>query len=283
MSQNGPTLAGLGAIMLWGLLALLTARTADVPPFLLTALTFSIGGGAGIAIVAARGGLRLIVQPPAAWALGVGGLFLYHAVYFAALKMAPPEDASLIAYLWPLLIVLFSALLPGETLRANHVIGALTGFSGVAVLAFGKSALAFDAKHLAGYGLALACAFIWSGYSVLSRRLADVPSEAVAGFCLAVAALAAACHAAFESPGLPRDASVWIAIIALGLGPVGAAFFLWDHGMKRGDIRFLGAASYGAPVISTIALVVTGVAAPGWSLGLACALIVCGAAVASKT
>jgi drug/metabolite transporter (DMT)-like permease len=276
-----PTLCGLLAILLWGLLALLTAATEGVPPFLLTALTFAIGGGLGLALLIARGQVRLLArQPLAAWALGVGGLFGYHAVYFAALKAAPPAEASLIAYLWPLLIVLFSGLLPGENLMPRHILGAVLGFAGVIVLALGKGGIAGSSAYLAGYALALTCAFLWSGYSVLSRRMTDVPTEAVVGFCLATACLAMIAHLALEPAGLPQSSATWLAIALLGLGPVGAAFFLWDIGMKRGDIRFLGVASYAAPVISTLALIAAGRAEAGWPLILACALIVGGAVIA---
>jgi drug/metabolite transporter (DMT)-like permease len=283
LTLSPTTLAGLGAILLWGLLALLTDLTAGVPPFLLTALTFAIGGGVGLVIVAMQGRLSLLKQPPAAWALGVGGLFGYHAVYFAALKAAPAAEASLIAYLWPLLIVLFSGLLPGERLTLRHVTGAVLGFAGVIVLALSKGGIgAGSTLPLFGYLLALTCAFIWSIYSVLSRRMADVPTEAVVGFCLVTAVLAALAHIVLEPSGLPASISTWAAILALGIGPVGAAFFLWDIGMKRGDIRFLGVASYAAPVISTIALIVAGRASATLALALACAFIVAGALIARQ-
>lgn len=281
MSLSLPTLAGLGAILLWGLLALLTASTAGVPPFLLTALTFAIGGGLGLLVLVLRGELGRLRQPAGAWALGVGGLFGYHAVYFAALKSAPPAEASLIAYLWPLLIVLFSGLLPGEKLGLRPVFGAAAGFAGVVLLALAKGGIGAGASiPWFGYGLALACAFLWAGYSVLSRRFADVPTEAVVGNCLVTALLATLAHLALEPAGLPQGAGTWLAILALGLGPVGAAFFLWDIGMKKGDIRFLGTASYAAPVISTLALVAAGRAEAGWPLALACLLIVGGAVIA---
>lgn len=276
-----PTFAGLGAILLWGLLALLTASTAGVPPFLLTALTFAIGGGLGLLVLILRGQLGRLRQPAGAWALGVGGLFGYHAVYFAALKSAPPAEASLIAYLWPLLIVLFSGLLPGERLGLRPVLGAMAGFAGVLLLALAKGGIGGGtAIPWLGYGLALTCAFLWAGYSVLSRRFAEVPTEAVVGNCLVTALLAALAHLALEPAGLPQGAGTWLAILALGLGPVGAAFFLWDIGMKKGDIRFLGTASYAAPVISTLALVAAGRAEAGWPLALACLLIVGGAVIA---
>ncbi len=274
------TLLGLVAILLWGLLALFTTATAGIPPFQVTAITFAIGGGIGLAIVAWQGKLALLRQPPAAMALGIGGLFGYHALYFAALKLAPPAEASLVAYLWPLLIVIFSGLLPGEHLSPRHVLGALIGFAGVGVLAAGRGVAGFEASHLPGYLLAAGCAVVWAAYSVLSRRMASVPTEAVAGSCLITALLAGLCHLAFETTASP-DASGWLALIGLGLGPVGLAFFVWDIGMKRGDIRLLGVASYAAPVISTLALVLTGAAAASWALALACLLIVAGAVTAS--
>jgi drug/metabolite transporter (DMT)-like permease len=281
------TLVGGVAILLWSALALLTAASGTAPPFELAALTFAIGGGVGLGYAAARGRLAALIQPWPVWLVGVGGLFGYHALYFAALRRAPPAEASLIAYLWPLLIVLFSAALPGERLRARHVLGAALGMAGAVALFAGKADGALFAQvagpELAGDALALGCAFVWSGYSLLSRRLKSAPTEAVAGFCLATAALAAFCHYAFETTVVPATPGEWLAILGLGLGPVGLAFYVWDYGVKNGDIRLLGVAAYAAPVLSTLILAATGYAPATPTLGLACALIVGGAAVASFT
>jgi drug/metabolite transporter (DMT)-like permease len=284
MTQRSATLIGSGAILLWSLLALFTAASGAVPPFQLAAMTFLVGGLVGAASWVARPeGLKALRQKPVVWALGVGGLFGYHALYFAALRLAPPAEAGLINYLWPLLIVLFSSLLPGERLRRAHVAGALLGFAGVVALIAGRGALDARAEHWPGYLCAFTAAFVWSGYSVLSRRFGEVPTDAVAGFCLATAASSLACHLLFETTVWPATAVQWLAILALGIGPVGAAFYLWDVGMKRGDIRLLGVASYAAPVLSTLILVLSGYAEPSLALALACGLIVTGALVATLT
>ena len=282
--SGAATLTGMLAILLWAGLALLTAASGEAPPFELAALTFSMGGALGLGFAAARGRLAALAQPWPVWLVGVGGLFGYHALYFAALRRAPPAQASLIAYLWPLLIVLFSALPPGERLTARHIAGALMGFAGAVVLFAGRGALELSGESaaLSGYTLALGCAFVWSGYSVLSRRLKAAPTEAVAGFCLATAALAALCHLAFETTIVPANPGQWAAIVGLGLGPVGLAFYVWDYGVKHGDIRLLGVAAYGAPVLSTLILVAAGVAAPSGSLALACGLIFASALVAAR-
>lgn len=280
-----PTLIGGGAVLLWSILALLTTASGKMPPFELAALTFAVGGALGLVYAAARGKLGALAQPWPVWLVGVGGLFGYHALYFAALRLAPPAEASLIAYLWPLLIVLMSAALPGESLSRRHVVGALIGFAGAVALFWGKRgagapALTHDA--IVGYALALGCAFVWSSYSVLSRLLKQAPTEAVAGFCLVTAALAAICHLLFETTVYPANLTETAAIVGLGLGPVGLAFYVWDYGVKNGDIRLLGVAAYAAPVLSTLILVAAGFAPATASLGLACALIVGGAVVASR-
>jgi drug/metabolite transporter (DMT)-like permease len=281
--HNRATLLGLLAIGLWAVLALLTTGTGTVPPFQLSAMTFAVATIVGAGVIMVSGcGFAVLRQPPVAWAIGLYGLFGYHALYFAALKWAPPAQAGLIAYLWPLLIVLMTALLPGEKLAWRHIVAALLGFVGVLVLGLGKGGMGFAAESLPGYVAALGCAFVWSSYSVLSRTQSAVPTQAVTGFCCVTALLSALCHLAFESTVWPQDPTQWLSIIGLGLGPVGAAFFLWDHGVKQGDIRLLGTASYAAPVLSTILLVVAGLAAAHWTLALACLLIVGGALVARQ-
>jgi drug/metabolite transporter (DMT)-like permease len=275
------TLIGFGAIALWSALALMTAASGTSPPFELAALTFLVGGAVGVVYAAARGRLAALAQPWPVWLVGVGGLFGYHALYFAALRAAPPAQASLVAYLWPLLIVLMSALLPGERLRLKHVAGAAVGFCGAALLLSGKFGEPRPGAAL-GLALALGCALVWSSYSVASRFLKSAPTEAVAAFCLATSALAALCHFAFETTVWPAKASEVAAIVGLGLGPVGLAFYLWDYGVKRGDIRMLGVAAYAAPVLSTLLLTLAGFAPATASLGLACAAIVGGAWIAAR-
>jgi drug/metabolite transporter (DMT)-like permease len=268
---------------MWALLALLTDSTGDIPAFQLTAMTFAIAALCGIASWAFRpGAWRALFVPPLAWAVGVGGLFGYHFVYFTALENAPAVDASLIAYLWPLFIVLGSALMPGERLRWHHVAGAVLGLAGAAMIVTKGGSVAFEARYGFGYAMAFGCALLWSTYSLLSRRLSKVPTDAVTGFCVVTALLALLCHFAFEQTVWPADTGQWLAVALLGLLPVGAAFFAWDYGVKRGNIQILGAASYASPLLSTFVLVASGKAPLTVSLIVACILITSGATLAAK-
>jgi drug/metabolite transporter (DMT)-like permease len=275
--------AGCGAIALWGALATLTVLAGPVPPFQMVAMTFTLGAAIGI-LRARRRGLSwsdLLNWPPRVWLLGVGGLFGYHALYFAALQLAPPAEANLVNYLWPLLIVLLSAPLAGEKLGWPHLAGALLGFAGVALLAVSRG-VSFSGAYALGYALALGCAFAWSLYSVLSRRFGETPTDAIAAFCAAAAVLSLVCHLLFEHTAWPATPTAWLAVLALGLGPTGGAFYLWDHAVKRGDIRALGALSYAAPILSTALLIVCGLATPTSALLLAALLVTAGAVLASR-
>ncbi len=285
--RRSATLIGALAVLLWATLALLTTAAAPVPPFQLVAFTFAIAFLLALGkwtVARAAGGssvLSHLRQPVVVWLIGVGGLFGYHVFYFTALANAPAVDASLIAYLWPLFTVLFSALLPGERLRWWHVAGSVAGLAGAALLVTRNGGLVVDPRYVVGYFAAFACALTWPAYSLLSRRLGGVPSDAVGGFCGATAVLGLACHLLFEETRWP-DAAGWLAILALGLGPVGAAFFVWDHGVKRGDIRALGAFAYAGPLLSTLLLILSGRAEPGWTIAAACLLIVGGAVLAAR-
>jgi drug/metabolite transporter (DMT)-like permease len=276
------TLIGLTAILMWSTLATLTSYCRAVPPFQLTAMAFTIATMIGLAWMRFQGhsmaNLRRL--PLNAWLLGVSGLFGFHFFYFMALRHAPVVHASLISYLWPLLIVLMSALLPGEHLRWYHLVGTLAGLLGASLIVTGGSSFALDSAHYIGYGFALLSAFTWSAYSVLSRLFQAVPSYAISGFCAVTALLALICHLFFETTVVPSGFG-WLAVLCLGLGPVGGAFFTWDVGVKTGNIKVLGALSYAAPLLSTFLLLALGMAEPSWALGAACLLIVGGSLLAS--
>lgn len=281
MSALSPaTLIGLGAIGFWSTLAVFTAMTGMVPPFLTVALTFAIGGAVILATAALRGTLYKARPTFASLLLGIYGPFGDTALYFAALKLSPPAEANLIHYLWPLLIVLFAALLPGGRLSLRHLAGAALGMVAVLLLIGGKLGQGATGGAWLGYALAACGAFVWASYSVLSRLVAAVPPESIGVTTLVCAVLALGCHIAFETTLMPQGVVQWAGIFGLGIGSMGLAFFCWDIGMKRGDVAFLGVASYAAPVLSTAILVAAGYAEASWGLAGACVLIVIGAIIA---
>ncbi|MDD7909469.1 EamA family transporter [Pseudovibrio exalbescens] len=283
ITRNQATAIGFTAVIMWSFLGPFGALSGEVPPFLLNALCFTVSASLAFARLAINPSrLILLRQPLHVWVMGTMGLFGYHALYFIGIRNAPPVEANLINYLWPVLIVLFSALLPGERLRVHHVIGAGLGLAGAGLLIARGGAFDLSSDSTVGYAAALAAALAWSSYSVLSRRMGNVPTEAVAGFCLMTAILSYLCHFLFEQTVMPQGPTQWFAVVGMGLMPLGLSFFTWDIGMKRGDIQVLGASAYAAPLFSTLLLVLFGFGAFTWPVAAACALIVAGALFAAK-
>ena len=273
-----PALLALGAIALWGTLAALGVALAHVPPFLLTGLALCVGGL--LALPLSRFEVSCWRVPLPTLALGVGGLFGFHFLLFMALRLAPPVQANLINYLWPLFMVLLSPwLLPGIRLQAVHIAAALLGFAGAALVILGDPAGAGQQAGgwSWGYLLALLSALVWASYSLLTRRVPHFPTAAIGGFALLSGLLSLLCHAWLE-PAVALTGRDMLLIGALGLGPMGAAFFLWDMALKRGDTRQIGILSYLTPLASTGMLVLVGDRAFTWNIGLA-ALMIVGAAL----
>jgi drug/metabolite transporter (DMT)-like permease len=290
-------LLALGALALWASLATLGVTLAALPPFLLTGLALMIGS------LPAWPRWRQWKVPPATFALGVVGLFGYHALLFIALRLAPAVEANLLNYLWPLLIVVMAPVyLPGVSLRSGHLLAAAAGFAGAALAILGSAPQAatsadliihatgsvvtasterhaeLTSQTLLGYAAAAAAGLTWASYSLLTRRVAAFPTAAVGGFALVSGLLSLLCHLFFEHPVAIGAPEAWL-LAAIGLGPMGAAFYLWDRAIKLGDARVIGLLSYLTPLGSTALLLLTTGRSLNWRLGLATALIVGSAAL----
>ena len=276
-----PTLLGFGAILLWAALALLTSLTTRLPLFEWLALTFGLATLFSLPMLLRAGAVAsLRAVPVGGWALGIMGLFGYHALYMLALKNAPTAQAGLIAYLWPLLIVLFSMAGQPAGRWVLPILGGGLGLVGAALLVVDPSEGGFQPTYALGYGFALACALMWSSYSVLNRRFSAVPTVAVVVYC-AVAALGGLALSLALEDWVRPTALEWAGLVGLALGPMGLAFFVWDYGTKHGNVTLLGALSYFAPLLSTLLLVAAGQAQVSWVLALATVLIVGGAGLAA--
>ena len=284
----------LSAIALWACLSALGVSLNHVPPFLLTGIALMVGSTLAWPYV-----LRDRKQwqvAPRTLGLGVFTLFGFHFLLFIALRIAPAVEVNLVNYLWPLFIVVLAPLyLADVSLRRVHVVAALVGFAGAAIAILGgqSGAGTIPAARSAvvagnavwGYVLALCSALMWANYSLQTKRMATngtgFPTAAIGLFGLVSGALSLVCHWLLE-PSAALTARDWLLLVAMGLGPLGAAFFLWDKALKLGDARHIGLLSYITPLASTVLLIVVTGRALTWSIALAAAMIIGAAVVGTR-
>lgn len=277
-----PTLNALAAIALWATLASLGTSLSHLPPFLLTGLALMIGSVMSWPLVLRN--RRAWAVPARTLALGVYGLFGFHFLLFIALRHAPPVEANLVNYLWPLfMVVLAPVLLPGVSLRPLHVVAALLGFAGAAIAILGaRSGVSANiGGSYWGFLPALGSAFIWASYSLWTQRVPAFPTTAIGLFGLVSGALSLACHALLE-PSVALSSRDWLLVTLCGLGPLGAAFFFWDMALKRGDARQIGILSYITPLASTALLLIVTQRPLSWTIALAAVLIISAAVMGTR-
>ena len=263
---------GVVAIALWSTLALLTVSTRALPVYQTLAISFLVAGLFGVLYALRSGGVAALRHPLAATALATFALFAYHALYFMAFRRAPAVEVNLINYLWPVLIVLFAALLTRHRPTPQAWIATLLGLAAVFLVISRGQGIRIAPEYAAGFALALGAAVLWALYSVLNRRFGEVPSTALALPCLFSGLAYAGVHAASESWVAPT-ATQWAILLVIGIGPTGIAFFLWDYATKHAPIVQLGNLSVATPVLSTLWLVLAGHAAPHWTQALALSLL----------
>jgi len=264
-------------IALWSFLAFLGARVNHLPPLFVVGVALTTSG------IVSMFNIRSWRVPLKTLLIGIGGIFGYHFLYFAAFKYAPPIETNLINYLWPLLIVLLSPLyLPAYKLRLHHLIGAFLGLVGAALI-ITAGHLHINLIHFRGYILAASAAFIWASYSLLTKRVPKFSTGAVGAFCLASGLLSFLVYSLTAESFIPINLtnSDWVSLLLLGLGPMGAAFFTWDAAMKRGDPRIIGSLTYLTPLTSTLVLIFIGGQQMTWITLIAMVLIISGAVIGS--
>jgi len=271
-------LAALGAVILWASLATLGAALNHISPLLITGLSLIIGSF--IALPLSRFKLKTMLVRPRIILLGIYGLFGYHAVLFAGLQQAPPVQANLVNYLWPLLIVVLAPLFFKELkLQFRHIAAAVVGFIGAALAILSGQQL--TGGFSLGYLWAGLAAILWSTYSLGTKKIGNFPTPAIGLLALIAGALSLLAHLIWGSPA-EISGYDWLWLLLLGLGPLGGSFFLWDYALKNGDPQRVGLIAFLTPLLSSVMLLVATGQPLSPLLALSAALILGAAAFGSR-
>lgn len=256
--RSRATLIGYISLLMWASSGVLTSSVTKIPTFEVLSVAFAISFGITAATLTVKKQWHKVKQPWPLWVAGVIGIFGNDALYVAAFKYAPPAQADLISYLYPLFIIFLASFLPGEKLLPKYIIAALLGLLGTYLLITkGHGLSSFHVKYSLGYVFAILNAIAWSVYCIVARYFKNTPSEMVGVYCGCGLLLSLLFHFGFEHTVIPNTTEL-LTLIAMGLTTQGSAYFLWDYGIKKGNFKFLSIIAYGNPIIAVFLLVITG-------------------------
>lgn len=276
------TLIGFAAPLLWSTFPLLIKLIGTVPTFQMLSVSFSASFIAALCAVFMRGGnlISAIKQPIKYLPLCVSGIFLFNAIFSYNLRNAPPADVFLITVSWPILAIIYSGLILKKRIQTNHIAGCLLAFSGIIFIATQKGEITLDDNYMSYYILAFISANIWALYTVLSVKFTKMPVNVLLPAIGCSAILAMLLHFSTEE-STPMTISQIIYSIVIGVGPMGAAYYLWNYGSKFGDVRVLSAISFIGHLIAVFLLIIFGYTIFTWTISVAFCLIIGGAFVTS--
>lgn len=272
-----PTGIGYIALLFWVLAAPFAAHVRALPLFEALTITFCVSFTLSAIKFTVCGHWYRLKQPLIVILLGFIGVYGNQVFFVASFKYAPAAHADLINYLWPILVLIFTGLLPNERFDFRQVIAACCGFMGVYVLLF-KGASGFDSHYLLGYFFAFAGAVVWAVYSLSARFFAELPVEIVGLYCGLAMLFSFIIHISNEPTVMPQ-ASQWATLILMGITTQGLAYFFWDFAVKKGDFKRLSLLSYANPILSIFFLILLGTAKPTVELAIACLLVSAGGAI----
>ena len=258
-NARSATLIGGSAVLVWSTAASFAVLGSALPPLPFLAGAFGVAFVAFFVARLVRGQspLGMLAVPLPVLCLMVFGFLGHNGLYVTALHYAPAAQVNLISYLWPLLMVVLLGVTGIARPTRLQLLGSVLGFAGLVWFVSPGTA----GGSLTGYLLAFLAAVCFATYSALRGRVAGGPPDA-AGAASGVAALIAlGLHVTVGSPAaIQVEPMAILAMVLIGAGPMGLANVLWDHGVRFGDGRVLSALAYLTPVLSTLLLVVFGLA-----------------------
>lgn len=268
------TLVGLGAVAIWCVTTLLVAYVTALPPLEFVGLIFFLGYVSLTALQLLNGEdiKSYWRQPLKHYLFWLGTAGVYTVILFVSYSLVPFFEANILNHTWPVLLIVFTAMLHNERVTAIQIFGGVVSFAGVIAIFMPAGDVPLFGDFHFGHALAIGSASLWSAYSAFAKKV-NYPIGFLAPVFLVFSLICFALHAAFEPTVWPGNFE-WIIIVILGLGRV--SYMMWDYGMKHGDVVFLASICYFLPLATSLLLVAFGFGPASPMIGIGAALIAVG-------
>ena len=248
------TFVGFLALLIWSTGALAAIKICQLPSLEVLTFTFFITFiTTCLKLTITKRWSDVYSQPWYIWVAGVLGVCMQQLAYISAFKNAPAIQADIIILLWPVLVIFFSGFLISEKLKPQHLFSGALGLLSVFFLNYTDEGFILFSSWYSGYSYALICAVLWSLYTIFTRRFPKVPKEMIGMYYGVGSIFVLTGHLACEDFVMP-DVSQGLILAYLGIFVAGGAYFCWDYGIKKGNLKLLATLSYGNSIVSLFLL-----------------------------
>lgn len=221
-------------IILWGAMPALTKDLLNALPNFETLALSSSFAFLFLLAVNLRGGLKNLSAEEiftASW-LGFLGLFLYSAFFYYGLARMTSQEACILNYLWPLMIVLFSCPVLGEKLTRRKLLAVVMSFVGIVLVMFGGVEENFSSEKIFGALSCVVAAACYGLFSVLNKKIRLNQKLAMMIIWATTAACAFIAGYFFETWIFPGARQI-VGLLWLGVMINAVAYLTWALSLEK--------------------------------------------------
>lgn len=157
--------------------------------------------------------------------LGFIGLFLYSGLYYYGLTQLSSQEACIVNYLWPMMLVLFSTIILKEKLTVVKAVAMISSFIGVVILSVGSGSSG-NGNMMLGIGSCVVAAACYGLFSVLNKKANYDQNIAMMVMWLVVAVCSAVFGLAIED-WKPVVGMQWLGMLWMGVVVNAIAYLIW--------------------------------------------------------
>lgn len=162
--------------------------------------------------------------------LGFLGLFMYSALYYYGLAQLTSQEACILNYLWPIMLVIFSSIILKEKITVTKGLAMFCSFLGIIILSTGSGSLA-SGNMAAGMISCIVAAACYGLFSVLNKK-ADYNQNIAMMVIWFVVTICSTILGLMTEEWKPIEGTQWLGMLWLGVVIDAVAYLLWALALK---------------------------------------------------
>ena len=218
--------------------------------------------------------------------LGIIGFGLNQTLFYVGLTFTSPVDASILHVINPILVLIFSSLIIGESVTIRKAGGIALGASGALLLVLYSSGLSFSGNHALGNMLIIGNMVFYALYLVLIKPLTAKYTTAtilkwvsIFGFLFV---LPFSIKPALDIHYAAISGKNWLLVLYVIVMNTFIAYFLVNYALERVMPSIVSYYTYLQPFIASAVSVTIGGANITWTKVIAAILIFSGVALVNS-